>query len=354
MRILITGACGFVGTTLIKTWVERDAGHQFIGLDNYSRPGSEHNRLTLRHLGVDLRHGDIRSSSDFESLPPVDWVIDAAANPSVLAGVDGRTSSRQLVEHNLLGTVNILEYCRAHRAGFLLLSTSRVYSIAGLVGLRVEAVAQAFRPVVDSPRPDVSVGGVTEAFCTAGPRSLYGTTKLASEDLAIEYGAAFDLPVWINRCGVLAGGGQFGRPDQGIFSYWIHSWAQKRRLAYVGFDGSGHQVRDCLHPRDLVPLLDRQMHDASRPCVRVQNVAGGLGSATSLRQCSDWCAARFGPRVVTSRPENRPFDVPWLVLDSTLATQQWGWAPETSRDAIFEEIARHAEHHPGWLEMSAP
>jgi CDP-paratose 2-epimerase len=353
VRILITGACGFVGTTLVKTWVERGDQHQFIGLDNYSRPGSEQNRLALRHLGVDLRHGDIRSASDFESLPPVDWVIDAAANPSVLAGVDGRTSSRQLVEHNLLGTVNILEYCRSHRAGFVLLSTSRVYSIESLLQLSVLPIADAFRPAPDLARADVSVAGVTEEFSTAGPRSMYGTTKLASEDLALEYGAAFDLPVWINRCGVLAGGEQFGRPDQGIFSYWIHSWAQRKPLAYIGFDGLGHQVRDCLHPRDLVPLIESQMHDASRSKVRVQNVSGGLESAASLRQCSEWCTARFGPHAVTARPEHRQFDVPWLVLDSALAVQQWAWAPATPREAIFEEIARHAEKRADWLEVSA-
>ena len=77
-------------------------------------------------------HGDIRLASDGDALPRVDWVIDAAAQPSVLAGRDGKTSRRQLLEHNLLGTINLLEYCRASRAGFILLSTSRVYSIRGL------------------------------------------------------------------------------------------------------------------------------------------------------------------------------------------------------------------------------
>ena len=48
------------------------------------------------------------------------------------AGIDGRTSSRELVDHNLTGTINVLEYCKAHKAGFILLSTSRVYSIAPL------------------------------------------------------------------------------------------------------------------------------------------------------------------------------------------------------------------------------
>ena len=129
MKILVTGACGFVGSTLVRRWVERGT-HAIVGLDNFVRPGSEQNRAALRALGVALHHADIRLASDVETLPAVDVVVDAAANPSVLAGVDGHTSSRQLVEHNLLGTVNVLEYCRRHRAALVMLSTSRVYSLA--------------------------------------------------------------------------------------------------------------------------------------------------------------------------------------------------------------------------------
>ena len=94
MRILISGVCGFVGSTLARAFAERGAGHQLCGFDNFIRPGSETNRVELKRLGVKLFHGDLRSASDLETLPAVDWVIDAAANPSVLAGVDGRTSSR--------------------------------------------------------------------------------------------------------------------------------------------------------------------------------------------------------------------------------------------------------------------
>ncbi len=60
---------------------------------------------------------------------------------------------------------------------------------------------------------------------------MYGSTKLASEIVALEYGEAFGFPVWINRCGVLAGAGQFGTPDQGIFSYWINAHLRGGRCA---------------------------------------------------------------------------------------------------------------------------
>jgi CDP-paratose 2-epimerase len=350
MRILLTGACGFVGSTLARTWVERGGPHTIVGLDNLARNGSEENRLSLRRLGVTLFHGDIRLPSDLEGLPDVDWVVEAAANPSVLAGTDGRASSRQLVEHNLIGTLNVLEFCRARRAGFILLSTSRVYSIAALASLDVTVRDEAFQPVVTPNVSGLSTAGIDETFSTEPPLSLYGATKLASEQLALEYGETFGFEVWVNRCGVLAGAGQFGRGDQGIFSYWIHRWARRAPLAYIGFGGLGHQVRDCLHPRDLVPLLDRQMSAAPRGRRRVQNISGGAAGAWSLRQLSEWCATRFGPHAVSPQAEPRRFDIPWLVLDSARARYQWGWTPESSRQSIVEEIARHAEARPDWLD----
>src|SRR5689334_11452309 len=110
MKLLITGICGFVGSTLARALLESSPGLQLVGVDNFIRPGSERNRRELAKLGVKVIHADVRSAADFESLPAAGYVIDAAANPSVLAGVDGRTSSRQLLEHNLWGTVNLLEY----------------------------------------------------------------------------------------------------------------------------------------------------------------------------------------------------------------------------------------------------
>ncbi len=356
MRILLSGACGFVGSSLARAFAQGGAGHELCGFDNFIRPGSESNRSELARLGVKLFHADLRSTSDLDALPPCDWVIDAAANPSVLAGLDGRTSSRQLVEHNLAGTVNLLEYCKLHRAGFILLSTSRVYSIPPLASLPVEVANNAFRPASDVRLPSgLSSAGIDETFATTAPISLYGATKLASEALALEYGEAFGLPVFVNRCGVLAGAGQFGRPDQGILAYWINSYLRRRTLKYIGFGGQGHQVRDFLHPRDLVSLLEQQFAAPKLGAdERLANISGGLPSALSLRQLSDWCAEKFGPHPVTADPAPRPFDVPWMVLDHARAAGQWKWRPQTAVRDIFDEIAAHALAHPGWLDLSAP
>jgi len=356
MKLLISGACGFVGSTLARAFATSGRGYQIFGFDNFIRPGSERNRDELKHLGVKLFHGDLRSASDLEQLPASDWVLDAAANPSVLAGVDGRTSTRQLVEHNLSGTVNMLEYCKQHRAGFVLLSTSRVYSIAPLASLVVEPVKGAFRPTKAASLPiGLSDAGVAENFSTTAPISLYGATKLASEALALEYGETFNLPVFINRCGVLAGAGQFGRADQGIFAYWLNSHLRRRPLKYIGFGGHGYQVRDCLHPRDLLAVLEKQFAAPKLGAEdRIANFSGGTASATSLRQLTEWCDARFGPHPVASDTTPRPFDIPWIVLDHAKASKLWAWAPSTSATAILEEIAEHARAHPEWLDISAP
>ena len=353
MKILISGACGFVGSALATYLRSARSGCEIIGVDNFIRPGSELNRRVLQERGITVRHADLRLASDFELLPAVDFVIDAAASPGVLGGVDGQSSTRQLVEHNLGGTVNLLEYCKSHRAGFILLSTSRVYSIAPLASLPVRVDRDAFALDTAQPHPrGVSKSGVTETFSTQPPVSLYGATKLASECLALEYGAAFDFPVWIDRCGVLAGAGQFGRADQGIFSYWLHAWKSRRPLAYIGFGGAGHQVRDALHPHDLARLIDLQL-DFRGSNERVVNVAGGDANSVSLRTLSAWCVQRWGAQTVESRPEGRPFDLPWLVLDSALAAAAWNWKPEIPLEKILGEIAAHAEANPGWLERVA-
>jgi CDP-paratose 2-epimerase len=353
MKILITGICGFVGSALAEGVSERVEGLTIIGIDNLMRPGSESNRARLKRMGAEYVHGDIRLASDFEALPKADWVVDAAANPSVLAGVTGTSCSRQLFEHNLASLVNVVEYCKRSGAGLSMLSSSRVYSISSLASLPVKVEKCAF--VLDASKPlprGVSARGISPDFSTAAPVSLYGSTKLASEVVALEYGAAFGFPVWINRCGVLTGAGQFGTPDQGIFSYWLNAHSRRRPLRYIGFEGTGHQMRDAFHPSDLAELLVAQMRTARGEGRRIYTAGGGPKNAMSLAQLNAWCDGRFGqhPPIADTRP--RPYDVPWVVMDSSDAQQDFGWEPKRKLSTVLEEIASHAESHPEWLELS--
>ena len=354
MKILITGACGFVGSSVAEALLQKSEGLSIFGIDNLQRPGSEINRSRLPSLGVEFFHGDLRSASDMENLPRADWVIDAAANPSVLAGVEGGFSSRQLFEHNLASLVNVVEYCKRHRAGLVLLSSSRVYSIRALCALPLRTRADAFELKVEAELPPgVSGKGIGPGFSTAAPISLYGSTKLAAEAVALEYGEAFGFPVWVNRCGVLAGAGQFGRPDQGIFAFWINSHLRGKSLRYIGFDGSGRQVRDVFHPRDLSALIDAQIRSGRAGGQRIYTAGGGAGSAMSLAQLTAWCDARFVPHHPQTDRRERPYDIPWIVMDGSEAESDFGWRPKLRLADILEEIACHGEQHADWLEISA-
>ena len=304
MKILITGICGFVGAVIARELQACMGDIDLFGVDNLIRAGAHLNRQELLGRGIRVWHGDVRMASDWETLPATDWLIDAAANPSVLAGVDGQTSSRQLLEHNLGGTLNALEYCKRHQCGLILLSTSRVYSVSALAELPMVERDVRLELDVAGPLPaGVSAAGLNEQFSTAPPLSLYGNSKLCSELLALEYAAAFGFPVWINRCGVLAGAGQFGKADQGIFSYWIHSWQAGGTLKYIGFGGCGLQVRDALHPCDLAALLAEQLWHPDRTPTRIFNLGGGFSNSMSLAQLSEWCRQPLRRRKSDATPD---------------------------------------------------
>ena len=352
MKVLITGICGFVGSRLAMALRERLANAEIIGVDNLLRAGSEGNRQELASKGVLFLHGDVRMRSDIEALPSCDWVIDAAANPSVLAGVDGKSSPRQLCEHNLGGTLNILEYCRQESAGLILLSSSRVYSVKDLAELPMRIENDAFHLDTNkSLMEGVGEVGIAESFSVRQPISLYGASKLASEIMAVEYGAAFHFPVWIDRCGVLAGAGQFGTAEQGIFSYWLHAHAARLPLRYIGFGGYGYQVRDAFHPDDLAELVSVQMR-RTPPSDAIYHAGGGFQNAMSLAQLTDWANQRFGKHTPTPDERIRPFDIPWVVMDSERAARDLEWARKRSLESILEEIAVHVENNPEWLKRS--
>jgi CDP-paratose 2-epimerase len=79
------------------------------------------------------------------------------------------------------------------------------------------------------------------------------------------------------------------------------------------------------------------------------NVSGGQANSMSLAQLTSWCDQRFGAHRPVSDGSDRPYDVPWLVLDSTKAMQTTSWRPEVSLEKILEEIAEHAKANPDWL-----
>jgi CDP-paratose 2-epimerase len=343
MRILITGICGYVGSRFAQRFAELLPGVEIVGIDNLSRRGSETNSGPLRKIGARVYHGDLRLASDVRVLPDADWVVDCAANPAVLSGLTAASgcSPQQLAEHNLVGTLNVLEYCRERHAGLVLLSSSRVYSIDALcrIPLRESATRFEVATPVSSDLRGFSAEGVAEDFSTAAPISLYGGTKLASEIMALEYASAFKFPLWINRCGVIGGPGQLGKIDQGIFSYWVYCCALNRPLRYIGFCGGGKQVRDCILAEDVADLVLKQIQAPDRHVPRVLNVGGGLAGAMSLLELTNRCEEHFGRKIaVSSSEESRPYDIAYYVTDIRRVKEAWGWQPTCTAPELVARL----------------
>ena len=343
MKVLITGICGYVGSRVAARLFESVSGLKVYGVDNLSRRGSESNMPFLARLGAKVFHGDVRLQDDIGALPEADWVIDCAANPSVLAGVGpaGGTTSAQVVGSNLTGTLHLLEYCKKHKSGLILLSTSRVYSTQALNSLKLVETGTRFEPAGRGAAAGFSKYGVSEKFSTTPPLSLYGATKLSSEIMALEYAEAFDFPLWINRSGVIGGPGQFGKADQGIFSFWACSRALNKPLKFIGFGGKGKQVRDCVTAEDVACLFLKQMRVPDKKAPKIINIGGGRMSSMSLRELDDFCRDFFKVSDIPgSVAASRPYDVPYYVSDTRLAEKYWGWKPSRSRTEALLDICR--------------
>jgi CDP-paratose 2-epimerase len=343
-RVLVTGGAGFVGANLAVTLAGRRADWQVTALDNLKRRGTELNLPRLRAAGVQFVHGDVREPGDLRALPRIDALVECSAEPSVLAGVGGDTAYP--VHTNLLGAYNCLELCRRDGAQLVFLSTSRVYPVKHLERLATRTTATRLELADRQPLPGASGAGIGEDFPLDGARTLYGATKLAAELLVEEYRAAFGVQAVIDRFGVIAGPWQLGRVDQGVFTYWLLAHRLGRPLTYIGFDGTGRQVRDLIHVADAIDLLedqlDRPQHWDGVTC----NVGGGRGCSLSLAETTALCRELTGREVpVVPAGEDRPGDIPIYISDCTRVFGHTSWRPRRSARDILGDIADWIDEH---------
>jgi len=337
LSILVTGGCGFVGSNLSFYFKTQYPKCRVIAFDNLKRRGSELNISRLKEVGVEFIHGDIRNKEDFDGIGKVDFVIDAAAEPSVMAGLDAAPD--YVINTNLNGTVNCLNFAVKNKAGFIFLSSSRIYPFDKLDASNYIEQATRFSYTDDQVIPGVSSMGITTEFPLTGPRSFYGATKLASELLIAEYAEFVGLKTIINRCGVLTGPWQMGKVDQGVIVLWMarHFW--KKNLTYNGYGGKGKQVRDILHVHDLFRLIDYQMQHIDQFSGKTFNVGGGNDCSVSLLELTKICEKLTGNKIsITSVPENRKADVRIYTTDNSEISKLTGWKPEYNPEKIMQEI----------------
>lgn len=325
--VLVTGGAGFVGSAMARRIAAAAPDARVVALDNLRRRGSELNVPLLQAAGIEFVRGDVRSAEDLSlGGRPVDLIVECAAEPSVLAGYDG--GSRYVVDANLGGLVNCLELARERHAKILFLSTSRVYPVQRVNALAVRETATRFVLDAQPGVPGASEEGIAEDFPLEGVRTLYGSTKLAGELLLAEY-AAFGVESAITRFGVIAGPGQMGKVDQGVFALWMSRYVFGGALRYQGWGGAGKQVRDALHIDDACDLLMAQLAQWPAVAGRTWNAGGGLGNSLSLAETTALCEEISGRSVPWSFDlATHPSDVRVFITDHRALTGAIGWRPQ--------------------------
>ena len=337
-RILVTGGCGFVGSSLALDLKRRFPAIQVTALDNLRRRGSELNLSRLRAAGVVFVHGDVRNNEDLSTAgTDLELVIECSAEPSAQSGYGG--SPKYLVDTNLTGCFHCLEFARATGADFLFLSTSRVYPVGLLNQLRYHEIELRFQISAEQTTVGASERGISEAFSTTGARSLYGMTKLAAELMITEYGDAYGVRSIINRCGLIAGPWQMGKSDQGVITLWLAAHYFKKSLQYIGFGGTGKQVRDVLHIADLCELVALQLQDFGKFAGGTYNAGGGLANSVSLLELTRLSEEVTGNSIAIRRnQEDRRADIRIYVTDHSYLTGVSDWKPKHNPKTTLEDI----------------
>ncbi|HUE03346.1 MAG TPA: NAD-dependent epimerase/dehydratase family protein [Bryobacteraceae bacterium] len=337
-RILVTGGAGFVGSSVALALKRSYPQTHVTAFDNLHRRGSELNLGRLREADVAFVHGDIRSLADLTALGEApDLIVECSAEPSAQAGYGG--SPEYLIDTNLTGCYHCLELARRVHADFVFISTSRVYPYRRLNDLAYEEGPERFHLSAVQTMPGASGLGVREEFSLDGPRSLYGMTKLAGELMVTEYADAYGIRCLIDRCGLLTGPWQMAKSDQGVIALWMAAHYFRRNLAYIGFDGSGRQVRDYLHIDDFCDLLLEQIGNFEAYAGRLFNVGGGLACSLSLQETTRLCEEITGNHIaIAPVAETRPADVRIYLTDHRRLTAVNGWRPRRDARATLGDI----------------
>lgn len=349
-KIVVTGGAGFVGSTLCIQLKQKYPSYDIIAFDNLKRRGSELNLIDFQNLGISFIHGDIRNSEDVLAIGTFDVLVEASAEPSVTAGLDSNPT--YVINNNLYGSINCFNACLKNNAKLIFLSTSRVYPIETIEKANFIEEETRFSFDVNQTEEGISKRGISEELSLNGARSFYGTTKLSSEMFIQEYGAFYGLKAAITRFGVIAGPRQMGKTDQGVVTLWMakHYWNQS--LKYIGYGGTGKQVRDILHVDDLVELIDLQIHQIEQFEGKIFNVGGGVENSASLLEMTKICEKITGNTIaIASEKETRTADLRIYITDNSLIEKEIGWKPKRSVETVFTDIYHWIKNNEKGLEI---
>jgi len=120
---------------------------------------------------------------------------------------------------------------------------------------------------------------------------------------------------------------------------WIAFHYFQKPLKYIGYGGTGKQVRDFLHIADLLELIDLQIDNLEKLKGQIFNVGGGVNNTLSLYETTQLCQEITGHKI-TINPilEKRIGDIPIFITDSRKVMNATGWQPKRGAKITLTEI----------------
>ncbi len=296
MSVLVTGAAGFIGSTLADALTRR--GDEVVGLDcftdYYSRDIKEANLAPLR------QRPNFRFVEDQLQTVSMDTLLDGVTHIYHLAAQAGVRKSwgsdfLTYTSHNVDSTQRLLEAVKGRPlTRFVYASSSSVYGDGVAIPMREDAMVQ--------------------------PLSPYGVTKLAAEHLCLLYTANYGVPTVSLRFFTVYGPKQ--RPDMGFHRFIRAALTQTPITLY----GDGEQTRDFTFVDDIVAAL-MAAGDRGRPGA-VYNIGGG--SRVSINEVLAQIAQIAGHPLDIRREAAQKGDMRDTFADTTLARTELGFTPKTS------------------------
>ena len=318
MKLLVTGAAGFIGSAFVRASLGRADGARILALDCLTYAGNLESLAPVARLPeFEFERADIRDATAvraaFRNFRP-DVVVHCAAESHVDRSI---LSPLDTVSTNVQGTAVLLEAAREHAPKlFLQVSTDEVYGS------------------IDPP------GFATEE-APLRPTSPYSASKAGADCLALAYGATYALPVIVSRGSNTYGPYQF--PEKLIPLMIANALDGKPLPVY----GDGLHQRTWLHVDDHCRALEALI-ERGRPG-QIYNVAGQslLSNLEVVREILRLCAR---PESLVEFVPDRPGHDRRYALTSAKLNDRTGWAPAIEFTAGLRSTLEWYVENQAWVD----
>ena len=317
-RILVTGGCGFIGSTFIRLELEQYSDLQIVNFDKLTYAGNLENLAQIAHdPRYQLVRGDIADTSAVAELfatGPFDAVVNFAAESHVDRSL---LDSGPFIQTNITGTQVLLDAARQARVGrYVQVSTDEVYGSLGPTGFFTEETPLA-------------------------PNSPYSASKASADLLVRAYCHSFDFPGIITRCSNNYGPYQF--PEKLIPLFISNALADRALPVY----GTGLNVRDWIHVNDHCRGISAALRRGK--CGEVYNF-GGRQEKTNLEITHLLLNLLKKPQSLIKYVTDRPGHDQRYAIDCTKAETELDWRPMVPFDTGLQETIDWYLQNSAWVD----